>query len=126
MSEWHYLPRQPADDGVNTVKEWHLHGLREEFDPPKGGPELLRWDCRRLLCLEGLVGGGRVDEGGNAHRLAGSGKVFAVKEGAGPILDGVVVGYFWIPVTLAAIEGDAAACCQLATSYGLVAAEEAV
>ena len=69
---------------------------------------------------------GRVDEGGNAHRLARCGDVFVVEEGAGPILDGFIVWDFWIPVTVAAVEGYTAASCQLATSYGLAAAEEAV
>ena len=57
-----------------------------------------------------MIGGGRVDEGGNAYRLAGSRNVFTIKEGAGPILDGVIVRYFRVPVTLAAVESDAATC----------------
>ena len=69
---------------------------------------------------------GRIDEGGNAYHLAGCRKIFEVEEGVGPILDRIVVRYLSIPVTLAAVEGDAAASCQLATSYGLAAVEEAV
>ena len=64
---------------------------------------------RRLLRLEWLVDGRRVDEGRYAYRLAGGWDVFAVEEGAGPMFDGVVVWNLWVPVTLAAVKRDAAA-----------------
>ena len=71
-----------------------------------------------------MIGGGRVDEGRNAHRLAGCGKVFAVEEGAGPILDGVVVWDFGLPVSLAAVKSNAAVDGHGAAGCGLAAAEE--
>ena len=126
MAERHYLPRQPAEDSVHAVKERRLYGLGQELNSPKCGPEFYGWDGRRLLRPERLVDRRGVDEGGDAYCFAGGWEVLAVEEGAGPILDGVIVWYFWILVTLAAVEGDTAACCQITTSYGLAAAEEAV
>ena len=126
MAERHDLPGKPADDGVHAIKERRLHGLVQEFNLPKGSPEFHQWVRRRLLRPEGLVDGSRVDEGKNAYRLAGSRDVFAVKEGAGPVLDRVIVRYLGVPVTLAAVESYTAACCHRATSYCLAAAEKAV
>ena len=91
------------------VKERRLHGLGQELNPSKGGPEFHRWVGRWLLRPERLVDGRRVDEGRDAYRLAGSRDIFTIKEGAGPILDGVIVRNIWIPVTLAAVKRDAAA-----------------
>ena len=50
----------------------------------------------------------------------------AVKEGAGPILDGVIVWYLGVPFSLAVVESDAAARRHGAASHGLAATEKAV
>ena len=65
-------------------------------------------------------------EGGDSYSLAGSWEVVAVKEGAGPILDGVIVRDFWIPVSLAAVEGDTTADSHVAAGNSLTAAKEAL
>ena len=75
---------------------------------------------------EWLIDGRGVDDCGDAYRLAGGRDVFAIEEGAGPVFNGIVVWDFWVPVTLAAVEGDTTACCHRATSYSLAATEEAV
>ena len=126
MAERHYLPRQPAEDGVHAIKERWLHGLGQELNPPKGGPEFYRWVRRRLLRPERLVDGRRIDEGWDAYRLARGRDIFTIKEGAGPVLDGVVVRDLRVPVTLATVKCDAAARRHRATSYRLAATEKAL
>ena len=68
----------------------------------------------------------RVGERRNAHRLAGSGDVLTIEEGAGPIFDRLHVGDLWIPVTLTAVETNTAAGGQDAGRKGLPATSEAI
>ena len=50
----------------------------------------------------------------------------AVEEGAGPILDGVIVWDFGVPVSLAAVKSNTAVDGHSDVSYGLEAAKETV
>ena len=91
MAEWHYLPRHPADDGVNSVKSWSQHRLRQELDPPDGNSKFRRQAAERHLCRPaGLVGWQTVDEGRHPLCAARCRDVLAVEESAGPVLH---VGY---------------------------------
>ena len=127
MAERHDLPRQPADDRIHAVKTRLHHDLGQPFNPADSaamnGRQAVK---RRSGCPAGLVSWWAIDEGGKSGSLPWRRDVSDVEEGAGPILHGFYVWDLWIPVWLPAVEGDAAAGCQLAACYGLPATKEAV
>ena len=112
MAERHNLPRHPANDGVNSVKSWSQHRLRQEFNPPNGNSKFFRQAAERHFCRPtGLVGWRTIDK--NRHPLccAGCRDVLAVEKSAGPVLHRLDVWYFWVPVGLAAVERNTTAGC---------------
>ena len=74
MAERHDLPRQPADDGISSVKQWGDHCRSQELDPPNGEAEVARQAAKGYLRRPaGLVGWRTIDERRDPHRQPGVG-----------------------------------------------------